>query len=79
MQLYENIFNTWVISLSETGIEPLPEKLSSLQDMPLLTNMKEVQQFLGLAGYYRKLVPIFADISQPLIALTKEDVSCEWT
>ena len=37
--------------ISETGIEPLPEKLSSLQDIPLPRNQKEVKQFLGLASY----------------------------
>ena len=30
---------------SETGIEPLPEKLISLQDMPPPRNPKEVKQF----------------------------------
>ena len=30
--------------ISETGIEPLPEKLSSLQDMPAPRNLKEVKQ-----------------------------------
>ena len=29
-------------------------------------NSKEVKQFLGLAGYYRKFVPHFADLSRPL-------------
>ena len=31
--------------ISETGFEPLPEKLSSLQDMPPPRNLKEVMQF----------------------------------
>ena len=38
---------------------------------------KEVKQFLGLAGYYRKFVPRFADISKVLTHLTKKDI--EWT
>ena len=65
--------------ISETGIKPLQEKLSSLQDMPLPRNPKEVKQFLGLANYYGKFVPSIADISQPLTAHTKKDISCEWT
>ena len=35
-------------------------------DMPALRNSKEVKQFLGLAGYYRKFVPRFADLLRPL-------------
>ena len=41
--------------VSGEGIEPLPEKLESLKDMPPPTNPKEVRQLLGLPGYYRKL------------------------
>ena len=33
--------------ISETAIEPLPEKLSSLQDMAPPRNSKEVKQILG--------------------------------
>ena len=43
--------------------------------MPALKNMKEIKQFLGLTGYYRK----FADISRPLTTLTKKDKKFEWT
>ena len=65
--------------VSGEGIEPLPEKLESLKDMPPPTNAKEVRQFLGLAGYYRKFVPKYADIARPLTNLTKQDVPYEWT
>ena len=41
--------------------------------------MKEIKQFLGLTGYYRKFVPRFADISRPLLRLTKKDIAFKWT
>ena len=63
--------------MSGEGIEPLPENLESLKDMPPPTNPKEVGQFLGLAGYYRKFVPKYADIARSLTNLTKQDVSYE--
>ena len=46
--------------ISADGIQPLPEKLKSIAKMPAPKNPKEVKQFLGLVGYYRKFVPRFA-------------------
>ena len=52
--------------ISADGIRPLKDKLDMIQDMPAPHSSKEVKQFLGLAGYYRKFVPHFADLSRPL-------------
>ena len=65
--------------ISTEGIQPLPEKLESIAKMPTPKNPKEVKQFLGLIGYYRKFVPWFADISRVLTHLTKKDVEFKWT
>ena len=59
--------------------KPVPEKLSSIQQMPRPYTPKEVKQFLGLVGYYRKLIPRYADIVRPLNALTRKDVAFVWT
>ena len=65
--------------ISPEGISPLPNKLDSIRHMPVPNSMKEIKQFLGLTGYYRKFVPRFADISRPLTTLTKKDMKFEWT
>ena len=64
--------------ISGDGIVPVPEKLESVENMPPPTTPREVKQFLGLVGYYRKFVPRFADIARPLNALTRKDVEFEW-
>ena len=56
--------------ISPEGISPLPNKLDSIKHMPVPNSTKEIKQFLGLTGYYRKFVPRFADISRPLTTLT---------
>ena len=65
--------------VSDKGFEPLPEKLEAIKKMPAPTTSKEVKQFLGLIGYYRKFVPRFSDISRPLTKLTRHDTPFEWT
>ena len=65
--------------VSEKGFEPLPEKLEAIKKMPAPTMSKEVKQFLGLIGYYRKFVPRFLDISRPLTKLTWHNTPFEWT
>ena len=49
--------------ISAEGIRPLPNKLDCIRNMPAPKDVKEIKQFLGLTGYYRKFVPRFADIS----------------
>ena len=65
--------------VAEKGLEPLLEKLESIRKMPAPRTAKEVKQFLGLIGYYRKFVPHFADISRPLTKLTCHNVTFDWT
>ena len=45
---------------------------------PPPTTPKEVKQFLGLVGYYRKFVPKFSDLARSLNVLIRKDVEFEW-
>ena len=65
--------------ISNEGFEPLPEKLESIRKMPASKLPKEVKQFLGLIGYYRKFIPRFSDLSRPLTRLTRHDAKFEWS
>ena len=65
--------------ISGEGITPVPEKLESIQKMLPPTNPKEVKQFLGFIGYYRKFVPRFSDLARPLNALTRKETVFERT
>ena len=65
--------------ISDEGIQPLPEKLESIAKMPVPQNAKQVKQFLGLVGYYRKFVPHFSDIARPLTQLTQKNKGFNWT
>ena len=57
----------------------MPEKLESIAKMPGPQNAKQVKQFLGLVGYYRKFVPRFSDIARPLTQLTRKNEGFNWS
>ena len=65
--------------ISGQGLEPIPEKLESLQQMPAPTDLTEVRKFLGFVGYYRKFIPKYSDIACPLTNLTRKDIPFEWS
>ena len=65
--------------ISGAGLEPIPEKLESLEQMPALTDLTEVRKFLGFVGYYHKFIPSYSDIARPLTNLTRKEMAFEWS
>ena len=65
--------------ISQKGILPNPQKTDSLRNKPIPKTVKEVRQFLGLCGYYRRFVPNYAQIAHPLTDLTKKNKKFIWT
>ncbi|KAL7286500.1 hypothetical protein TKK_0019237 [Trichogramma kaykai] len=65
--------------ISEKGVEPDPSKISAVSNFPRPKNRKNIKQFLGLAGYYRRFVKDFAKIAKPLTSLLKADTPWDWT
>ena len=56
------------------GLECDPKKIEDVKCWPVPDCLKSVRQFLGFVGYYRRFIPCFADIAEPLVALTGKDV-----
>ncbi|GAA5883779.1 hypothetical protein JCM16303_002367 [Sporobolomyces ruberrimus] len=50
-----------------------PSKLSTISDWPTPTNVKQVQQFLGFANFYRRFVAQYAKHARHLSAITHKD------
>eukprot|EP00731_Ephydatia_muelleri_P006479 Em0003g727a len=62
------------------GIEADPDKLRKVQCWPTPQNVREVQQFLGLANYSRRFIRNFAEVARPLHRLTERSASVfQWT
>jgi hypothetical protein len=64
--------------LSESGVSASPNKVSAVKHYPTPKCVKEVRAFLGLAGFYRQLVPDFAEITKPLTQLTCKNQEFVW-
>ena len=52
--------------VSAKGVETDPKKVSCVWEWPIPTDVKELQQFLGLASHYRRFVKNFAHKARPL-------------
>ena len=60
-------------------IRPDPKKLEAVKNFPIRKNPKNIKQFLGLAGYYRRFIDGFSKIATPLNQLLKKDVKFNWS
>lgn len=58
--------------ISKDGIKPNPDKISAIKNYPIPKTPKEIKQFLGLLGYYRKFIPDFARTTKPLTQCLKK-------
>jgi len=64
--------------IGEEGVRPDPVKIAAVKEFPTPRNVKNVRQFLGLTGYYRRFIPQFSRIANPLSNLLKKDVIFAW-
>ena len=60
-------------------VEPRYKTVQALIEFPRPSDVKQVRSFLGLAGYYRRFLPHFADISTSLTNLLRKGVKFCWT
>ncbi|XP_040264683.1 uncharacterized protein LOC120979792, partial [Bufo bufo] len=57
--------------VSAEGVQPDPDKLAAVRNWPTPTTVKEVRSFLSFAGYYRRFIPHFAQIADPIQELLR--------
>uniref|UniRef100_A0AAQ4PUN6 ribonuclease H n=1 Tax=Gasterosteus aculeatus aculeatus TaxID=481459 RepID=A0AAQ4PUN6_GASAC len=62
-------------------VRPQVDKTAAIAACPRPKTKKEVRRFLGLAGYYRRFIPGFAELTSPLTDLTRKGASdpVQWT
>ncbi len=67
--------------LGHGQVRPQIDKTAAIAACPRPKTKKEVRQFLGLAGYYRRFIPDYSELTSPLTDLTKKEVpdTVPWT
>lgn len=54
------------------GIQMDPEKIDKITQMKPPQNIKQLQTFLGLTGYYRRFIKDYAKTTSPLMILLRK-------
>ena len=65
--------------VSPQGFSPLQSHVESISKLDTPTSLKELRRLLGAAGFYRKFVPRFSDIVEPLNELLRGDTDFSWS
>ena len=57
--------------VTASGIKPNPSKVEVVLNYPVPSNVKQLRHFLGMANYYRRFIPQYSKIAEPLHQLTR--------
>lgn len=58
--------------IKDGQVRPSNYKIDALVKSPRPSNVKQVRQFLGLAGYFRRYIPNYAIKTAQIAALTRK-------
>ena len=64
--------------LNTNGVQPDPEKVEAIQNMPAPQDKKGVGRLLGRVNYLAKFIPSMSTITKPIRDLLKPDVLFSW-
>lgn len=66
--------------VSQNGLEADPTKISSVIDLPIPKNRRDVRSVISCLSWYRRFIPNLSQIISPLTELTKESkIDFKWT
>lgn len=78
-QLFRTSIDYLGYVVSKSGIQVNPVKVEAIKHFPTPYNVKGIQAFLGMVGYFRHFIVDFATIARPLYHLLRKDVKFEWS
>ena len=64
--------------ISANGIEPDPDKTRAIGEMAAPQSVKQLLSFIATCSWFRRFIPNFAKIAEPLTRLTKKATKWSW-
>lgn len=65
--------------ITQDGVKPNKNKVEKILDWPLPKTPKEIKQFLGLSGYYRRFIKDYSKIAKHMTKYLKKEVKLDLT
>ena len=60
------------------GVKPIYDNVEAIVNFPEPRNLKELERFIGMAGYYREFIPHMARMVEPLNHLRHHGEPFDW-
>jgi len=74
-----HFYCAWSQNFSDLVLRWIEQKMEIIEKLPSLTNIKGVRSFLGNAGFYRRFIRDFFEISKPLSNLLMKDIPFDFS
>lgn len=65
--------------ISKNKVQPGESKTKAIDEFPVPKTVRQIRQFIGLTGYFRRFVKDYAVIAKPLTNLTRQSVKWTWS
>ena len=65
--------------ITSKGLEPDPDKVKAVEEMPEPTTKQELKSLLGFVNYLSKFLPKLSEVAQPLRDLTAKEAKFIWS
>jgi transposase InsO family protein len=78
-QFHSSFINYLGFNISQHCIKPIESNIIKITSFPLPQTKRQLKKFIGLTGFYRHLVPRYADKVAPLTKLTHFKTQFVWS
>ncbi len=65
-------------TITQNKVTVSESKIKTIKDYPVPKSIKDIMKFLGLAGFYRNLLPNFSELVAPLSVMQCKNVTFYW-